>query len=77
MDTKIDAIVDAIGLRCPQPIILTKQKMVQLPVGSVLLVVVTDPSFAIDCQVYARQSGNQLLQSWQEGNIFKYLLVKK
>lgn len=63
--------LDTTGMRCPWPIIHTKQKISELDNGEKLLVVTTDPSFYIDCEVFVRQSGNKLLNSWQEqGNIY-------
>ncbi len=38
--------------------------------------ITTDPSFAIDCKVYIRQSGHKLLQSWQNGEQYYYILKK-
>lgn len=69
--------LDAIDLRCPELIVLAKQKVGEIPKGDALLIMVTDPSFAIDCQVYVKQSGNKLLKSWQEGEVLYYLLKKE
>ena len=71
-----DIKLDTVGLHCPLPILKTKQAMSKLNSQKVLLVVTSDPSFAIDCEVYIRQSGNKLLKSWQEGKEFYYLLSK-
>ena len=72
----IDLQLDATGLICPIPIAKTKQAMSKLSNNQVLLVAATDPSFAIDCQVYIRQSGNKLLKSWQDNVVYYYLLRK-
>ncbi len=69
-----DLFLDASELRCPIPIIRTKSYMSKLTKGQILLVVVTDPSYLIDCEVYIRQSGHSLLQTWQEEDKYFYRL---
>jgi len=61
-----DLLLDTCGLRCPLPIMLTKQNIIKLTKGGVLLIIATDPSFTVDCSVFVRQSGHILLQSWQD-----------
>lgn len=69
-----DLLLDACNLRCPIPIIQTKSHISKLDKGQKLLVIVTEPSYDIDCQVFIRQSGHLLLQSWQEGEKFYFLM---
>ncbi len=69
-----DLLLDASNLRCPTPIIQTKSYISKLTKGQKLLVVVTEPSYAVDCQVFVRQSGHLLLHSWQEGEKFYFLM---
>lgn len=69
-----DLLLDASGLRCPIPIIRTKLLISKLAKDEKLLVVVTDPSYKIDCMVFTRHTGHLLLQSWQEGEKFYFML---
>ena len=71
-----DRRLDATGLRCPLPIIQTKKELRELAFGGTLLIITTDPSFELDCQVFARQAGHKLLKSWQDGKNF-YFVVQK
>lgn len=66
--------LDTSGLRCPIPIMQTKYKISKLTHGERLLVIATDPSFEIDFMVFIRQSGHILLNSWQEGEKFFFVL---
>lgn len=75
-DIGFDAKLDATGMACPLPMAKTKQTLSNLNSTNKLLVITTDPSFAIDCRVYVRQSGNKLLKSWQAGEEFYFLLRK-
>ena len=71
-----DKLLDTSGLRCPIPIMRTKQEISKLTNGGSILIIATDPSYCIDCQVFIRQTGHILLQSWQEGEKFYYLMQK-
>ena len=73
-DNSYDLQLDTCGLRCPIPIMQTKIKISKLTNGGRLLVVATDPSYNLDCRVFVGQSGHLLLNSWQEGDKFYYLL---
>lgn len=66
--------LDTSGFRCPIPIMRTKQEISKLTFGERLLVIATDPSFALDCRVFVRQTGHLLLQSWEEGEKFYFEL---
>lgn len=69
-----DLFLDACGLHCPIPIIRTKTMISKLTKGEKLLIAVTDPSYKIDCAVFTRHTGHLLLQSWQEGEKFYFML---
>ena len=71
-----DAELNTTELHCPQPIIKTKLEMGQLELGQILLVIASDPSFHIDCNVFIRQAGHDLLQSWDAGGEYYFLLRK-
>lgn len=69
-----DLLLDATGMRCPIPIIRTKLSISKLTNGAKLLVIVSDPSYQVDCMVFVRQTGHLLLQSWQEDEKFYYII---
>lgn len=68
--------LDLTNLSCPWPIIKTKQAMDKLNAEENLLVIVTDPSFIIDCKVYLKKTGHKLLSNWSTGDNIYYLLQK-
>ena len=68
--------LDLTTLTCPWPIIKTKQAMDKLSGQENFLVIVTDPSFIIDCKVYVKKTGHKLLASWYNGNNIYCLLQK-
>ena len=71
-----DAEVDARGHRCPMPLLMAKRGLNTLEVGQVLKLLSTDPGSAKDFQIFARQSGNEILTSEEIGEEFHFLIRK-
>ncbi len=57
-----DAEVDASGLNCPLPILRAKKALAGLASGQVLRIIATDPGSRRDFEVFAKQTGHELLQ---------------
>ncbi|MEK9775747.1 MAG: sulfurtransferase TusA family protein [Quisquiliibacterium sp.] len=74
---QIDKELDARGLNCPLPIIKTKKALNDLGSGQVLRVTSTDSGSLKDMEAFAKQTGNELLSSAQEGGDYVFLLKKK
>ncbi len=72
-----DKELDARGLNCPLPIIKTKKALNDLSSGQVLRVTSTDSGSVKDMEAFAKQTGNELLQSGEEGGSFVFLIKKK
>jgi tRNA 2-thiouridine synthesizing protein A len=69
--------LDARGLNCPLPILKTKKSLADMAAGQVLKVVSTDAGSVKDMQAFAKQTGNELLDSRAEGNQYVFFLKKK
>ncbi len=74
---KIDKELDARGLVCPLPILRTKQSLAGMISGQTLKIVATDPGSVIDFQVFAEQTGNELLSLAESDKEFIFLLRKR
>lgn len=72
----IAATVDATGLNCPMPLLKAKQGLKSLSSGQCLEVIATDPGSVRDFKVFAELSGNELLLSRQEDELYRYVLKK-
>lgn len=75
--TAPDRELDVQGLNCPLPILRTKKALAEMQSGQVLRVLATDPGAVQDFQAFARQTGNELLASGEEGRIFTFLFKRK
>lgn len=73
-----DREVDASGLACPLPILRAKKALSEINTGQVLRVIATDPGSVQDFEAFARQTGNELLQSESvEDGVFEFFLRRK
>lgn len=70
-------ILDVKGLSCPMPLLKAKLALNGLPGGALLRVYATDSGSVRDFAVFSRQSGNELLESTQDNDVYSYLLRKK
>ncbi|MFZ9676976.1 MAG: sulfurtransferase TusA family protein [Quisquiliibacterium sp.] len=74
---QFDKELDARGLNCPLPIIKTKKALNDLGSGQVLRVTSTDSGSLKDMEAFAKQTGNELLSSAQDGGDYVFFLKKK
>ncbi len=72
-----DKELDARGLSCPLPIVKTKKSLADMTSGQVLKVVSTDAGSLKDMQAFAKQTGNPLLETKEEGGTYVFFLSKK
>lgn len=70
-------ILDVKGLNCPMPLLKAKKALNDMAAGETLRVIATDPGSVRDFEVFARQSGNTLLESNHDADVYSYLLQKK
>ena len=73
---QVDEKLDARGLTCPLPLLKAKQALNKLESGLVLEVICTDAGSIRDFEVFARQSGNQLLRQETTGDEYTHWLKK-
>jgi tRNA 2-thiouridine synthesizing protein A len=71
-----DQELDATGLNCPLPILKAKKALNTLSSGQKLHVIATDPGSVKDFDAFAKQTGNKLLSSGEEGGKYTFLLEK-
>lgn len=71
-----DQELDASGLNCPLPILRAKKTLTGMQSGQVLHVIATDPGSVKDFDAFAKQTGNELLESREEGGKF-YFHIRK
>lgn len=74
--SNFDQELDASGLNCPLPILRAKKTLAGMDTGNVLRIVATDPGSVKDFEAFAKQTGNELMESGEEGGKFTFLIKK-
>jgi tRNA 2-thiouridine synthesizing protein A len=69
--------LDARGLNCPLPILRTKKALAEMTSGDILKVIATDPGSVKDMQAFAKQTGNELVNSAEAGGEYTFFMKKK
>ena len=72
-----DKELDVRGLNCPLPILRTKKSLVDMNTGEVLKIMATDPGAVIDFQVFADQTGNELISLSELAGEFTFYIRKR
>ena len=76
MSAAPDKTLDCKGLSCPEPVLKTKMAINQMQTGQILEMVATDPGSANDIPAWARRTGNEIVESKEEGGVWKFLIKK-
>ena len=71
-----EQVLDAQGLNCPLPILKAKKALKDMPTGSTLRILATDPGSVADFAAFCRTTGNELLESKQDGKIYNFLIKR-
>lgn len=71
-----DTELDCRGLNCPLPILKAKKALSGIDAGKMLKVISTDPGSVKDFQAFARQTGNELLESAEANGEYSFLIRK-
>ena len=72
-----DVVLDAKGMNCPLPILKTRKALQTMQPGGLLEVLSTDAGSVADFESFCRQTGNQLVSSTKEGDVYKFVLKRK
>ena len=71
-----DMELDARGLNCPLPILRAKKSINSMTAGQVLRILATDPGSVKDFEAFCKQTGNELLDTTQDGTEYQFNIRK-
>jgi tRNA 2-thiouridine synthesizing protein A len=69
-------ILEAEGLRCPEPVMMVRKTIRKMQDGEVLLIKADDPSTTRDIPSFCRFMDHQLLQAQTDELPYQYLIRK-
>jgi tRNA 2-thiouridine synthesizing protein A len=76
MAIKADKELDCLGLFCPEPVFNTRLQLDQMEIGETLEVRADDPAAKSDIENLAKNLGQEILESVQEGEVTRIVLKK-
>ncbi len=68
--------LDALGLRCPEPVMMTRLTIRKMSPGQTLLIVADDPATTRDIPAFCRFMDHELIASDTQQLPYRYLLKK-
>lgn len=68
--------LDCTGLNCPLPILRLSKAVKGLAPGATVEMIATDPGAQKDVAAWATQTGNELVESREEGGRYRFLVRK-
>ena len=74
--TTADQQLDALGLRCPEPVMMTRLTIRKMLPGQTLLIIADDPATTRDIPAFCRFMDHELLAQDTRTLPYRYLLKK-
>ena len=76
MELQVTKTIDAKGQKCPMPVLLAARGIKEMAPGEVMLIEATDGGSRSDIPAWARDTGNELLETSTEDGFYRYLIRK-
>lgn len=73
----VDKEVDCTGMICPLPVLRTKKALADMQTGKILKVIATDQGAEHDIPMFAKQTGNELVESEKLDEAFIFYLKRR
>jgi tRNA 2-thiouridine synthesizing protein A len=77
MSMQIAKTLDLKGLSCPLPIVKTAQGIKEVASGELIEALATDPGSVADFAAWCKSTGNELVESGEDGGVFRFVIRKK
>ncbi len=71
-----DTVLDAKGLVCPLPVLRARKVIKALMPGDILEIHATDPAARLDVPHFCDATGNELIETRQEGEVLIFRIRK-
>jgi tRNA 2-thiouridine synthesizing protein A len=76
MQIEEDEFVDATGLRCPEPLMVVRNRLMDMESGQVIRVIATDPSTSWDFPNFCKFLQHELVGQDESNDIYTYWIRK-
>lgn len=76
MDFTVDLTIDAKGQKCPMPVLLASRGIKKIESGQVMVIEATDGGSKSDIPSWAKDTGNELVESSSADGVYRYVIRK-
>ena len=76
MTVKADKTLDCLGLFCPEPVFKTRMQIDEMEIGETLEIIADDPAAKSDIENLAKNLGQEIVKSVQEGKVTRIIIKK-
>ena len=76
MFSNADQTLDALGLRCPEPVMMVRLQLRKMQVGETLLIIADDPATTRDIPAFCRFMDHELVGSDTTELPYRYVVKK-
>jgi tRNA 2-thiouridine synthesizing protein A len=73
---KADFVLDAVGKKCPMPILEVRDSIDELKVGQTVELIADDIGAKTDVPAFCRRAGHELVKTWEEKGALHFLIKK-
>ncbi len=74
--TNFDKKLDTLGLRCPEPVMMTRLTLRKMEIGQILKITADDPSTARDFPKFCTFMGHELVSAKTDVTPYQYCIRK-
>ena len=71
-----DHVLDAMGLRCPEPVMMVRKHIRNMAAGETLFIEADDPSTTRDIPSFCRFMEHELVAQTSDNGIYTYVIKK-
>ncbi|PKM18204.1 MAG: sulfurtransferase TusA [Gammaproteobacteria bacterium HGW-Gammaproteobacteria-15] len=76
MFSSADQTLDALGMRCPEPVMMIRLQIRKMQVGETLLIIADDPATTRDIPAFCRFMDHELVSSDTAELPYRYVVKK-
>lgn len=73
----VDVELDCKGMYCPMPIVQLKKATKNMSSGQILKLHATDPGSVRDVPAWAQKTGNEIIKTGQNGDVYEFIIRVK
>jgi tRNA 2-thiouridine synthesizing protein A len=76
VSSKADLVVDALGKRCPMPILDLRDSLEKIKIGQVVELLSDDAGSKADVPAFCKRTAHELQKTWEDKGAIHYLVKK-